>query len=350
MKLPSPFSTTAIGSVPYLDPWEAVTAMTDLDIPAYPQMVKISPWEDMFLGALAGLPALVVDKEKQTARAKRHSRENDLADFYTKIMNGERDFLALTTESRRGLDEFLKKAAIDQNYGPDFLKIQVIGPLTFGQMVLMEDEKSTLVDDPELLEATALALGGKAAWAANKVRALGRTPIVFIDEPGLSCFGSAFSNLTRDTVIQTMSLGADTVRAEGPSLIGCHICGNTDWALIMETGIDIVNFDAYEIMELFSLYPKQLKAFLEKGGLVAWGIVPSLGFTKEIKADDLVRHLEEGFEMLSQKGVPKDLLASRSLITTACGLGGLAPELAQAATSMITKVAEIMKNKIPHAE
>lgn len=345
MKLPTAFATTAIGSVPSLDPQNAVTAMSGLDIPAYPQMVKISPWEDMFLGALAGLPALVVDEEKQTVRAKRQSRENDLADFYSKFMAGERDFLALPPQSSRGLDAFIAQAGRDKNYGPNFLKVQIIGPLTFGQMVLMEDEKSSLVDDPELLEATALALGGKAAWVANKVRSVGRTPVVFIDEPGLSSFGSAFSTLTKDTVIQTMGTAAETVRADGPTLIGCHICGNTDWAMIMETGIDIINFDAYEIMDLFSLYPKQLKAFLDKGGLVAWGIVPSLGFSLKIKADDLSCHLEEGLDKLDKKGVPKGLLASQSLITTACGLGGLSPLLAEAATTMITTVAEQMKIK-----
>ncbi len=344
---PKPFSTTAIGSVPYLDPALAVESMAGLDIPAYPQMVKVSPWEDMFLGALDGLPALKVDREKQTVRAKRQDRENDLADFYAEFMAGGRDFLALSPEAGGGWEAFLKRAAEDPAYGPDFLKVQVVGPLTFSQMVLMEDEKSSMVDDPELLEAMALALGGKAAWEAGRVRALGRTPVVFIDEPGLVSFGSAFSTLTADTVIRTLGSACEVVRADGPALIGCHICGNTDWAMMMETGLDILNFDAFEIMEQFSLFPGRLKAFLEKGGLVAWGIVPSQGFSGDLTPEFLAAKLDEGWKALDKKGVPRELLASRSLIATACGLGMLPPDLAMAATKMLTAVSREMGRLFP---
>lgn len=346
MKYPQAFSTTAIGSVPYEDPEAATLSLAGLDIPAFPQMVKLSPWEDMLFGALEGLPALIVDEKNFKVRAKRHGRENDLADFYDKFMAGERDFLKLPPQSRRGFEAFTKRAAEDPAYGPDFLKVQVIGPLTFGQMVLMEDEKNALVDDPELLEATALALGGKAAWEARQIRALGRTPIVFIDEPGLASFGSAFSSLTAETVVSTMSSAASVVREEGPCLIGCHVCGDTDWSMLMDSGIDIVNFDAYDIMELFSLYPSQLKAFLEKGGLVAWGLVPAQGFNHELRPQFLASHLLEGWEKLQAKGVPRELLAERAMLTTACGLGILPPDLALAATLMVSKVADEMLNMV----
>ncbi|MGL4209485.1 MAG: hypothetical protein ACRCTY_08880, partial [Candidatus Adiutrix sp.] len=275
MKTIKPFSSTAIGSVPYLDLEYAVKIMQNIDIPAYPQLVALTPWEDMFLSALDGLPGLIIDHESRVVRAKRHNRENELADFYQKFINGERDFLALNPEHSQGFTCMLKEAAENKNYGPDFLKTQIIGPLTFGQMVLMEDEKSSLVDDPELLEMTALALGGKASWTARAIRDQGRTPIVFIDEPGLSSYGSAFCTLTSDTVLKTMAQASEVVRLDGPALIGCHICGNTDWGLIAEAGIDILNFDAFAIMKEFSLYPKHIKRFLEKGGYIAWGIVPS---------------------------------------------------------------------------
>ncbi len=341
--IPGPFAATAIGSVPFVDAKEAVESLAPLAIPAYPQMVKLSPWEDMFLGSLNGLPALLIDPETRTARAKRHNRENDLADFYAKFMAGERDFLALLPESSRGFDAFIARAAQDPSYGPDFLKAQVIGPITLGQMILLEDEANALVDDQELLEATSLALGGKAAWMAARIRALGRTPIIFIDEPGLSSFGSAFSTLSADTVIKSMISASEVVRADGPTLIGCHICGNTDWGMVMDMGIDVVNFDAHAIMEQFSLYPKQLRAFLEKGGLVAWGIVPAQGFDPEIKAAQLAAQLKEGLMGLDKKGVPYQLTAERSMLSTACGLGVLSPELARGALKTLAEVSDILQ-------
>lgn len=318
--------------------------MSCLDIPAYPQMVKLDRAEDMFWGALNGLPALLINEEAQTVRAKKSGRENELADFYARFLAGERDFLGLQPEARRGFDAFLKRASEDESYGPDFLKVQVVGPITLGQMILMEDEASSLVDDPELLEAVALALGGKASWQASKIRALGRTPIVFIDEPGLTSFGSAFSTLSSARVIETMSSACQVVRNDGPALLGCHVCGNTDWGMMMETGIDIVNFDAFAIMEQFLLYPAKIRAFLEKGGYIAWGIVPAQGYSRDLTADFLAGQLEQGLRYLDGKGLPFELTASRSLISTACGLGVLSPELALAATGMMAEVADRMRN------
>ncbi len=114
----------------------------------------------------------------------------------------------------------------------------------------------------------------------------------------------------------------------------------------MDTGLDILNFDAYEVMEQFSLYPKQLRAFLEKGGYVAWGIVPSLGYSPELTAGFLADRLDQGWRALDRKGVPRELLAARALITTACGLSMLPPELALAATNMKAAVADRMREII----
>jgi methionine synthase II (cobalamin-independent) len=188
----------------------------------------------------------------------------------------------------------------------------------------------------------ALALGGKAAWEASKIRALGRAPVVFIDEPGLTSFGSAFSTLTADTVVKTMGAACETARAGGPALIGCHVCGNTDWGLMTAADIDIINFDAFAVMEQFSLYPKQIRAFLEKGGYIAWGIVPSQGFSFDLTAEFLADKLDEGWRGLDRKGVPYELLASRALVATACGLGMLKADEALAATRMTAAVSREM--------
>jgi methionine synthase II (cobalamin-independent) len=345
MPEPKPFATTAIGSVPYGSAAEALANALKLDIPAAPQLVKISFWEDMFWSALAGLPALLTDPAQRKVRAKRHRRENDLADFYARFLAGERDFLALPPEAGLGFEAFLQQAAQNPAFGPEFLKIQVIGPVTLGQMIQMEDGESALIDDPELREAMALGLGGKAAWEAARVRALGRTPVVFIDEPGLTSFGSAFSNLSADTVKETMNRAGAVVREDGPALIGCHVCGNTDWAMMMETDLDIINFDAFAVLEQFCLYPKQIRAFLERGGFIAWGIVPAAGFSLNLSSDFLARKLLDAWEGLEHNGVPGELLAGRALITTACGLGTLPEDLARAATEMTSSVSRILQER-----
>ncbi len=344
--MPKPFAATTIGSVPFLDYDEAVLSLKNLDVPAAPSLVKVSIWEDMLWGALHGLPALIIDQENQKVRAKRHNREEELAAFYEKFLAGEREFLAIPPEASRGFARLLAKANEDSSFGPEFLKIQCIGPVTMGQVILMDDEANALIDDEELSEATALAIGGKMAWAATEIKKTGRTPIVFLDEPGLSAFGSAFSTLTPETVRKVMGLAADTVRAAVPeTLIGCHVCGNTDWSLLMSSGLNIVNFDAFEFWEQFCLYPQDLNKFLADGGFVAWGLVPAQGFTHDITADDLQARLNQAWDSLEQKGIPRELLVSQAMLSPACGLGTLSPSLAAAASDMLAEVSAKLKKQ-----
>ena len=334
-----PFATTAIGSFPYLEVGPALRDLAALTVPAAPQMVGLSFWEDMFWSALDGLPALEVDPVERRVRARTRGREEELADFYARFMAGERDFLALAPRSRLGWDAFLDRAGSDPAFGPDFLKVQILGPVTFGQMVMLDDGLKTLGDDPELLEATALALGGKAAWAAARVRALGRTPVVFLDEPGLTAFGSAFSTLSAEKILQTMTAAGAVVRQDGPALLGAHVCGNTDWSLLLNSNLDIVNFDAFSVLDQFCLYPGPIKAFLERGGRIAWGLVPAAGFSPDLTAVFLADRLLDAWRILAGQGVPRELLVSRSLLTTACGLGTLPEETAAAALALVSEAA-----------
>ena len=117
--------------------------------------------------------------------------------------------------------------------------------MNVGERVRREEEKNEMEDEPEIREATTLALGGKAAWEARRIRALGRTPIVFIDEPGLASFGSAFSSLTPEKAISAMTSAASAVREDEPCLNGCHICGNTESSMMMERRPDTVNLHAF---------------------------------------------------------------------------------------------------------
>ncbi|MDR1309573.1 MAG: hypothetical protein LBL95_06720 [Deltaproteobacteria bacterium] len=338
---PAPLSTLAIGSVPYVDAGQALDLMAEtLDIPASPQMVRVSPWEDMILGALSGMPAARVDADRNVSIAL-EGREEALAGFYEGYFSGDLEFLALGEKAGQGFEAFMARAAEDPGFGPVFLKSQVVGPLTFGQSVKVEGGQA-LLDDPSLLEAASLAIGGKAAWLAKRIREAGRRPIVFIDEPGLTGYGSAFSTLGPDTVLRSLGSAVEAARAGGEVLVGCHVCGNTDWGLLSQAGLDIINFDAYEYMGTVCLYPKELAAFLEGGGLLAFGVVPTREFSGDVTAQALADLVRAGWAGLSAKGLDRDLLAERTLLTSACGLGSLRPEAATAILGMLPRVAGLL--------
>ncbi|MDR3135191.1 MAG: hypothetical protein LBU69_03755 [Deltaproteobacteria bacterium] len=343
--LPPPLSTLAIGSVPFQEPKEALDLMArTLDIPASPQMVQVSPWEDMILGAISGVPAVMVDEGRNVTIAQ-EGREDALAQFYEKYFSSDLDYFALGEKSSLGFEAFIARAAGDPSFGKTFLKTQVVGPLTFGQSVRVQGAQA-LVDSPDLLEAVALAIGFKTAWLAKRIRETGRRPIVFIDEPGLTGYGSAFSTLSPQTVMDTLGASITAARQGGEVLIGCHVCGNTDWGLLSRVGLDIINFDADANLCTVCLYPKEIQAFLEKGGLLAFGIVPTRDFTEETKPGHLAMLVRDGWATLASKNIDKGLLAERTLLTSACGLGSLAPEKATAILEALPEVSEILAESI----
>jgi hypothetical protein len=296
----------------------------------------------MLLGAVSGLPGVKVDANNAIHVAE-EGVEESLVAFYESYYAGDLDYFALEPRSALGFNSFLARAAADPSFGPKYLKSQVVGPLTFGQSVKDKSGRA-LLDNPDLLEAIALALGAKAAWLAQKIRATGREAIVFIDEPGLTGYGSAFSSLSPQMVVDSLGSSVKVAKEAGAVLIGCHVCGNTDWGLLSSVGLDILNFDAYEFLDTVCLYPKEFQAFMEKGGSLAFGVVPTREFTSEIKAKNLAKMIKDAWVKLSSKGVDAKLLADRTLITSACGLGSLEPSQATAILETIPKVAEDLKS------
>ncbi|GAH14871.1 unnamed protein product, partial [marine sediment metagenome] len=45
--------------------------------------------------------------------------------------------------------------------------------------------------------------------------------------------------------------------------------------MLLSTKIDILSFDAYNYAQSLSLYPSEVKSFLDRKGNIAWGIVPN---------------------------------------------------------------------------
>jgi hypothetical protein len=107
------------------------------------------------------------------------------------------------------------------------------------------------------------------------------------------------------------------------ALVGTHCCGNTEWPILIDAGVDIISFDAYEFGDTISYYPEQVKSFLEKGGVIAWGIVPTSEKILDETTDSLKIKLENKIANLAGKGIDKELLWQQCLLTPSCGTGSL---------------------------
>jgi methionine synthase II (cobalamin-independent) len=315
--------------MPHKDAAEAarlIAARTTL--PFWPQLVNLGPQEDIVLQCAQALPCLEVDLAARRVVAGAKGREEELFRFYERLLAGDLEHFA--PQVSRGLDALLETVrGLAPEAAPRLLKGQVVGPVTFGTTV-KEESGRDIIHDRELMEACCQGLAMKAAWQARRLNGAGAEAIIFFDEPSLSGFGSAFMPVGRDSVLGLLRLLFDTFRSAGqPALLGLHCCGNSDWPMLLESGTDIISFDSWSYLDNFCLFPREIDAFLRRGGYLAWGAVPTIGPVPENWAA-LAERLSQGLASLEGSGVDKDLLLTRSLLTPSCGMGLLSePEAAR---------------------
>jgi len=187
----------------------------------------------------------------------------------------------------------------------------------------------------------------KSRWQVQQLSHFGCPVIIFFDEPALSGFGSSeFISISRDGIIQSLEEVIGAVHAEG-GLAGVHVCANTDWSLVLDSAADIVSFDAYSYFDRFILYSDQIKAFLDAGKIIAWGMVPTLQADEleNATAESLFNQWKQKAAQVEKLGIDSDQLISQSLITPSCGAGSLSTELAIKALKLTQEVSEQIRGK-----
>lgn len=316
------FMATGVGSVPSLNIQDTCRDILEhtSGIPFWPQFVRRSHLEDMNIQFSEGLPLLEILEEKRRLVVSSGEVESELVTFYERFLAEDVDYFAISREYAPGLFELVEAIGRDpEKYGP-YIKGQTVGPVTFTAGVTDQNGKSVLYN-PDLLEAMVKGLSIKAVWQVKELSRSGKKPIIFLDEPYLSGFGSAFSPIQRHEVVNLIKEVIDYVRERSDALIGVHCCGNTDWAMVLEAGPDIVNFDAFNYMDSFLLYPDAITRFLDKGGIVAWGIVPTASFTGQESEEMLLSRLRDGISRMKNWGLEEGMVLRQSIITPACGMG-----------------------------
>jgi hypothetical protein len=148
--------------------------------------------------------------------------------------------------------------------------------------------------------------------------------IVMVDEPVLSAFGSsAYVGISDEDVIALESEIFEAIRAAG-GLSGIHVCGNSDWSVIVRTGVDVLNFDAYRYGPRLALYAEAIQDLLARGGCIAWGLVPTT--PEELQKEScasLTARFRECVGALTARGISESLVRERSMLTPCCGCGSL---------------------------
>jgi methionine synthase II (cobalamin-independent) len=326
----------AAGSLPHSDPTAACRLNLDLlDIPTWPQLPRRSFLENMYVQYSERFPGVVVADGRIYVDRDR-DLDPELEQLYVAYLMNDLEHGAISADHASGLVRFLEmdlgQAAV--------VKGQVTGPVSWGLTVVDQNRRPVLYDEI-LAEAIAQHLRLKAAWIERELHKVSSRTVMFVDEPYMASFGSAFISLNHDQVVTLL----EEVFAGIDGLKGVHCCGNTDWSLLMSTSVDILNIDAYSYAEALALYPEEVSAFLERGGIIAWGIVPASNQALQETVDSLVDRFHRALGLLTAKGLHQDDLLSAALIMPSCGCGSLPVETAERVFELTSKVAKALQER-----
>ncbi len=341
------FQTTHVGSVPHKDPTDLTHRLaSQLDIPCWLQLPRRHYLENIYTQYAATLPGAHVDAEKEKAFMRTDAADFDaqLEAFYQSVIDDDLNHFALTRDCALGfftlLDELKTNPA-------KWVKGQVMGPISFGLTVTDQNLRASLYDET-LADALVKNMGMNARWQVRQLKKVGENVIMFVDEPYMASFGSAFISLSREQALGYMNEVYEAVHGEGV-LVGVHCCGNTDWSILLDSQADILNLDAYGYLENLALYPAELRLFLDRGGALCWGIVPNNEQIWNETPQSLADRLRAGLKLISAKAAARgmtittDELASRSLVSPACGLGSTTVEIAEQVFEVMVETSMMLK-------
>jgi methionine synthase II (cobalamin-independent) len=329
------FEATGIGSLPFKDAKAACGLIFDnfKTIPFWPQLPKRSFREHMYCQFSEGMPGVVIDEKARTIHVDSGKAAEGMEKTYQHIIDSESGYFKISSSYAEGLYAF-SELFRDSAKKARFVKGHVTGPVSFALSVTDENKKA-LIYDKAMFEMVTKVLCMKTRWQMEFLRKLSEDVIIFIDEPYLVSIGSSYVNISKEAAVNAIEELDGVIKEEG-GISGVHCCGNTDWSLLLNSGIDIVNFDAYDFIKEFSLYAPDIKKFLEDNGVIAWGVVPCSEAVDEETAATIKKKLKDAIKFLSSKGV--DTKNISSIITPSCGLGTLDEKRAQRILRLVNEV------------
>ncbi len=337
---------TGVGSLPHADVGKAcaLIARTLPHTPFWPQLPKHSPLESMNIQVTPGLPFLRVDEQKGEVHFDTTLDEAvELEKVYQAYLSEKIEaygFPPRYAEGFEGMRQYLREKEKSTLH---FFKGQVVGPITFG-LSIQDGQKRNVIHNEVVFDGLLKGLILRGRWIIQRMKTVCPKVILFLDEPGLSGYGSAFFSVDEETITGRLNEVIEDFQAQGV-LVGVHCCGNTDWSMLLKTKADIINFDAWGFFDQFSLYPEAITDFLSRDGILAWGIVPTSEFTGKETVNGLQERLEDEFRELSRKGIPEKLIRERCLLTSSCGMGLMSLENTDKAMTLLSQLSEQLRKK-----
>ncbi|MFO8048640.1 MAG: hypothetical protein R6U29_06365 [Desulfosudaceae bacterium] len=337
MPIPGNLLTTAMAVMPHTDIDRALRYALTMDIPFWPQLPRLNYYEDMYVQAAEHFPGIVLDVSQRTLSFSHEKFMSEL-EAYLAAMNSPETF-DVSPDYSAVYHRFLELDLEDR----PAIRGQLEGPVSFGFNVCDENDRPILFDDvvrPIMFEFMAQRVNVQLRKLTQK----NPNAFMFVDEPGLQFLFSALSGYS-DAKAKA-DLDDFFARIDRPR--GIHLCGNPDWDFLLSLDIDILSMDAYTNGEILAASANSLHKFLDRGGVLAWGIVPTNSdpFSSE-SLRSLADRLEDLWRRLWQKGIDRELLLARSLIApaTCCLVNSDIEVTVEKGFAVVSQLSETLRDK-----
>ena len=337
MAIPGNLLTTAMGVMPHKNIDQALEAALSMDVPFWPQLPRYSYYEDMYVQAAEHFPGIVLDIEKQTLK---FSMDKFILEFENTMEHFEEPEYFDVSETYSAV--YHRFLSLDLA-GRPAIRGQLEGPVSFGFNILDQDERPILFDDtirPFMYEFMAKRINIQL----TRLKEINSNAFMFIDEPGLQFIFSAmsgYSDIKAKTDLDEFLSTIDSPR-------GIHLCGNPDWDFLLNLDIDILSMDVYTNAERFGSCTQSIKRFLDRGGIIVWGIIPT-GFEAYEKENlnFLTMQLETIWKQLDKRGIDMTQMLEQSMLSpaTCCLINPDGEKTVEKAFKMVNDLSQILKTK-----
>ena len=339
-----------MGIMPHKDVDKALDLALGLDIPFWPQLPHVSLYEDMYVQTSQNFPGIEINFDKARLTFHTTKFQESLEDYFTKMEQTET--YALTPKYSVVFQKFLSRNL--QGYRA--IRGQITGPVSFGFKVLDENLKPIIYND-EVKSILFDFIQKKVNLQYQELKKRNANAFVWVDEPGL---GYVFSGLSGYNDQQAKEDYYQFVQGiEGPK--GLHLCAEVNLPYLLELGVEILSFDAFQIGFMPKEYTQSVAEFIKKGGIISWGIVPTEFKALEIQTPEkLASILSSYWNVVSENtDLSLDQIAEQALIAPArCCLVELTIEAAERsktsnieekivekAFSFLSELSQILKRK-----
>lgn len=311
-----PCATTGVGSLPHTQSELALQMALHHDLPFLPQLPAENPSELMIPQALERLPGLGFDPEGMcTVNRKVWEAERQAFDARLEagLAGGALGEFEPSPAACRCLRPFLWEV---ENRKLPFAKVQLAGPATVRWVARLDDGQPAS-DNPQLDQQIFRLILARATALVRAVRRAGATSVIVIDEPGL--YALDLADVRHKVVVQELKMLVMALQREG-ALVGLHCCSNTDWAAVLELGLDILSIDARLSLDAVLDEQAAFWRFLADGSTLALGIVPT-DLKSSYVLGELVESVEASLRATTPRGLSFEGVVARLLLAPACGLG-----------------------------